>query len=174
MSPVRNCKNILLTGRPGVGKTTLIRKVIDLLNKRAGGFYTEEIREGGQRKGFKIRTLDGEEGILASKGLKSPYRVSKYGVNLQDLEKIAVESILKALSKKEVIIIDEIGKMELYSEKFKEAVAKALNSPKKLIATITQYSCDFTDDIKNRKDVELIKIVPSNLDILAEEIIDKV
>jgi nucleoside-triphosphatase len=92
-------KNILITGKPGCGKTSLIIEIIKELNLPAGGFYTQEIREKGVRKGFKIISLDGREGILARVNFKSPYKVSKYGVNIKDLEEIGIKSILEALEK---------------------------------------------------------------------------
>ena len=166
-------KNVLLTGKPGIGKTTLIKKVIDHLKEKVGGFYTEEIREGGQRKGFKIRTLDGEEGILAHKGIKSAYRVGSYGVNLRDLDNLAWSSVKRAVEGKEVVVIDEIGKMELYSKKFREAVIEALGIPKPVVATIGAQHHKFLDRIKARDDVELITITLDNRDKLAEEIKEK-
>ncbi|MBU4310532.1 AAA family ATPase, partial [bacterium] len=107
--------NILLTGRPGIGKTSILKEIIDTLKINAGGFYTKEVREGETRKGFEIITLNGKRGILAHIDCRSPYRVSKYGVNIKDLEEIAAPAIAEALRNKECIIIDEIGRMELYS-----------------------------------------------------------
>lgn len=163
-------RNILLTGKPGVGKTTLVKKIIEALNRRAGGFYTEEIREGGQRLGFRIRTLDGKEGVLAHKEVKSSHKVGKYGVNLGDLEEIACDSIKRAMEKDEVVIIDEIGKMELYSKRFREVVIEALDSSKLVVATIGPQHIKFLDRIKVRNDVELLTITFDNRDKLAEEI----
>src|SRR4030065_370938 len=115
----------LLTGSPGTGKTTAIRQAIARTNARAGGFYTEEIRSGGSREGFKIVTLDGQEGILAHVGITGPRRVSKYGVDTTSLEKIGVNAIHRAIKEDDVIVIDEIGKMELFSPYFQEAVLQA-------------------------------------------------
>ncbi len=164
-------KNVLLTGRPGVGKTTLIRKISGSLNKKVGGFYTEEIRQDGVRKGFGIKTFDGREGILAHQNIKGRYKVSKYGINLQDLEGVAAASIEDAIAEDEVIIIDEIGKMELYSDKFRAAVIRALNSPKQVMATIGAQRHAFLDEIKRHPDVELITVTVANRDSLAEDII---
>lgn len=87
--------NILLTGRPGIGKTTLIKKLIDSVFLSKGGFYTEEIREGKERIGFLLVTIDGEKTILASVKTKSPYHVSKYSVDVDEFEKIGVEAVKK-------------------------------------------------------------------------------
>ena len=164
--------NILITGKPGVGKTTLIIKLIEELDLNAGGFYTQEMRLGGRRVGFKIITLDGKESILAHIDIKSPYRVSKYGVNLEGLEKVGVESIWRALEKNKIIVIDEIGKMELFSPRFKEAVNSALNSDKITIATILLAPNPYTDKIKRRQDVKLFYLTQENREKVKEEIKD--
>jgi len=155
-------KNIFITGKPGTGKTTLIKKIIDELNLNAGGFFTQEVREAGERVGFNIRTLDGREGILAHKGMKSMFRVGKYGVSLKDLDEVAVGSIRKALRENKVVIIDEIGKMELFSEKFKEAVLQALDSESKVLGTIKFAADPFTDGIKQRDDVVVFELTSEN------------
>jgi len=158
--------NILLTGNPRVGKTTIIKKVVENL-KDVGGFYTEEIREG-YRKGFRIITLDGKEGILAHMDIKSRYRVGKYGVNIEDLENIAVKSVEEGLDR-DIIVIDEIGKMELFSEKFRNILEKALDKGK-VLGTIMKKSNYFADKVKNRKDVKVLLVEESNRDMLVEEI----
>jgi len=164
--------NILITGKPGVGKTTLIIKLIEELDLNAGGFYTQEMRLGGRRVGFKIITLDGKESILAHIDIKSPYRVSKYGVNLEGLEKVGVESIWRALENNKIIVIDEIGKMELFSPRFKEAINSALNSDKITIATILLAPNPYTDKIKRRQDVKLFYLTQENREKVKEEIKD--
>jgi len=168
-------KNIIFTGRPGVGKTTVIMKLISGL-RGVGGFYTEEIRQRGERKGFRIVTLRGKKGILAHKNLNSPYRVGRYGVNIEDLENIAGRSILLALDddKRNIVLIDEIGRMELYSPKFQEAVIKALNSSKRVIATLQERHNRFTDAIRKREDVELIEVTLENRKRLIEELKNKI
>ncbi|MGB3904128.1 MAG: nucleoside-triphosphatase, partial [Anaerolineae bacterium] len=112
-------RTILLTGRPGVGKTTVIKKALDRLEGRAGGFYTAEIRESGRRQGFKIVTLDGQEGILSHVDIRGQPRVSRYGVNLGDLEEVGVAALRRAIAEADLIVVDEIGKMELFSEAFR-------------------------------------------------------
>jgi nucleoside-triphosphatase len=148
-------KNILITGLPGCGKTTLIKEVLKELRIPARGFFTEEIREGGERIGFKIMTLNDKEGILAKKEFKSPYKVSKYGVNLKDLEEIGVEEIEEGLKENSLIVVDEIGKMELFSQKFKEIISKALNSKNKVLGTIMLKSNSFCQKIKIRRDTKI-------------------
>lgn len=147
--------NILITGRPGVGKTTLIKKLAERLGRKAGGFYTEEIRGKKGRTGFRMETLDGKTGILASIDIKSKHRVGKYKVSLEDLENIALPTIESAIKIKDArtVIIDEIGPMELKSPKFKEAVIKALDSPNSVVATIKEKGSDFVNSLKSRKDV---------------------
>jgi len=165
-------KNILLTGRPGIGKTSIIKEVINSLKLDAGGFYTKEIREGGVRKGFEIITLNGRKGILAHIDCKSPYRVSKYGVNIKDLEEIAAPAIEDALKNKECIIIDEIGRMELYSPKFCSLVKKALDSEKKVLGTIQARHNEFLDSIRKREDTKIMELTFENKKKIIEEISD--
>ena len=162
-------------GRPGIGKTTLILKIAKQLeDKKIGGFYTEEIRVAGQREGFRIKTLDGQEGILAHKETASSKKIGKYGVNLKDLEEIGVKAIEKAIADSDIIIIDEIGKMEMFSRSFKGVVQEALNSPKKVIATVPIHESFFLKKVKTRYDSEIIEITKQNRDSLAEEIVEKV
>ncbi len=163
-------KNILLTGRPGIGKTSILKETIDALKINAGGFYTREIREGGTRKGFEIITLNGKKGILAHIDCRSPYRVSKYGVNIKDLEEIAAPAIEEALRNKECIIIDEIGRMELYSPKFCSLVKKALDSEKKVLGTIQARHNEFLNSIRKRKDTKIIEVTFENRRKIVKEI----
>jgi len=164
MGKIKNLRwnNILITGRPGVGKTSVILKVVQQFPGRIGGFITKEIKESGKRAGFKLETLDGKGGILAHINVKSPYKISKYGVNIEDLEKIGVSSIKNALEDCELIIIDEIGKMELFSTSFKNAVLDTLNSNVQVLATITRSNLSFVNYIKSRKDVIILDITVKN------------
>lgn len=161
--------NILITGKPGIGKTTLIRKLVSSIPFSKGGFYTEEIREGKGRIGFSLTTLDGKQSILASVNIKSPYQVGKYSVNIDSIETIGVESIRKAIQEKELIIIDEIGKMELFSEKFRDIVLEALNTGG-VIATVGKGGNDYIDKIKKRNNVKLLEMNLRNRNTLLDEI----
>ncbi len=162
--------NILLTGLPGAGKTTIIKRVIGE-GIDAGGFYTEEMREHGRRTGFKIVTLDGRRDILADTKRESKFRVGKYRINIQALEDLGVGSVSDAIGRKDVVIIDEIGKMELFSERFKEVVLRALDSDKIVLGTIMYKENPFTDAIKDRGDTKVIIVDKSNRDELPREIL---
>ena len=121
------CKIQVITGKPSVGKTSVIKKIIPLLGTSAGGFFTEEIRVMDRRMGFRIVTLDGEEGIMAHVDFNSNYKVGKYRVDLDSFEKVAIPALEKAVMDKSIIVIDEIGKMELFSTKFRELVCNILD-----------------------------------------------
>lgn len=162
--------NILITGRPGVGKTTLIKEIAKKFGKSAGGFYTEEIRKSGQRIGFRIKALDGKTGTLSSIDINSPYRIGKYRVNIPEFESIALPAIEDALANSKIIIIDEIGPMELFSQKFKQAVLKSLDSPNRVIATIKQKGAKFIEQIKSRGEVTIFNLRSDN----KEEILNKI
>ncbi|MCD6363433.1 MAG: NTPase [Synergistetes bacterium] len=162
-------KHLILTGPPGVGKTTLLKKLMEGVSD-ARGFFTEEIREGGRRRGFKLITLSGRECVLAHESLSSPYRVGKYGVNLSDFEKIGVGEIEKGLSEgASIIVIDEIGKMELFSRRFEKALLKALDSLR-VVATMGRINHPVVKRIRARKDVEIIEVRLDNRSILAHQL----
>ena len=155
---------LFLTGRPGVGKTTAIRLVVARLGARAGGFYTEEIREAGRRTGFRLVTLDGATGTLAGLNVPGPYRVGRYGVHLSNLEDLGVKALRRAIRQPTVpvVVIDEIGKMELFSAAFREAVLAGLDSPKLLIGTITMARSPWVEAIKARPNVTVMEVTPAN------------
>lgn len=158
----KNVKNVLITGLPGVGKTTLVVEVLNRYPSKFGGFYTKEVRTGGIREGFKICTTEGTEKLFASVNFNSKYRVSKYAVDLEVLETVGVQSLLNALKSKEVILIDEIGKMECFSSKFKEVVLQCFSSSKKVLATIKLTSDEFTSKLKSFPDTKVIELVRQN------------
>lgn len=165
--------NILLTGIPGIGKTTIIEKVLSVCELNAGGFYTKEIRNKGIRKGFKIIDLQTRrEGILAHVDIESPFRVGKYGVDPGCFEEIGVKALKEALLERELIVIDEIGKMELFSRPFQEKVMQCLSSSKKVLGSIKEKGNPFVDSIKKREDVTIITVDESNRDFIPEKIIN--
>ncbi len=152
----------LLTGMPGSGKTSLIRQVTLQLGDKAGGFYTEEIRNNGVRQGFRIVTLGGQSAPLAHINIRSPYRVSKYGVDIAGLEQVGVVALKEAARRGEVVVVDEIGKMELFSENFKAAVLEIIESGQKVLGTIMLKSDPWADEIKKKPQVKLINVTRNN------------
>jgi len=164
---------ILLTGRPGVGKTTVIRKVVAAGLPLGGGFLTEEIRQERQRIGFRVEDLrTGEEGILAHVDRKGRPRVGRYGVDIASFERIGVAALREALRREGCIIIDEIGKMELFSEAFREVVTEVFDSDRPVLGTIPLHRRPFLDRLRGRDDMTLIEITPSNRSALPERLIE--
>jgi len=163
MSSIASDKKVwLLTGGPGVGKTTIIRRVLREARPSAGGFYTEEIRLGGVREGFRIVTLDGSEAVLAHERNKGRHRVGKYGVDVAAMDTTGVPAIRDAVRSSDVVVIDEIGRMELFSSLFRSAVTEALDSGRKVIGTIMLAPDAWADGVKRRPDVEIVPVTRSN------------
>ena len=165
-------KNILLTGRPGVGKTTVIMRALELLpGIRATGFYTRELRGPRGRLGFEAVTLDGRRRTLAHVNFKSPRRVSKYGVDVEGFEEAIVPSVDPALHPQaQLIVVDEIGKMECFSAKFRETVVRALDSDIPVLGTIGLRGDSFFQSLKRRDDVEVVEVTRANRDRLPERL----
>ncbi len=166
-------KNLLLTGLPGVGKTTVIRKVLSLLPSglKVGGFFTEEVREGGERVGFQIVTVDGQKAWLARKGFLSPRKVGKYGVNVEAIESVIIPVLDKAIEQADLIVVDEIAKMELSHPAFAEIVWRCLESSKPVLGTIQRSNLPFIERVKARADTQIFEVTKENRDILPEKIV---
>ncbi|MCJ7764086.1 MAG: nucleoside-triphosphatase [Dehalococcoidales bacterium] len=152
----------LLTGIPGTGKTSLIKQAVAGMKGKAGGFYTEEIRSNGIRKGFKLVTLDGEEAILAHIKIQSKYQVGKYGVDVDALEKVGVAALQKAIRQCQLVVVDEIGRMELFSDSFRKTVLEIIDSGKWLLGTIMFNSNKWADTIKRRPEVFVAPVTGAN------------
>lgn len=166
----------MLTGRPGVGKTTIVKAVVARLGERAGGFYTEEIREAGQRTGFRLVAFGAgrtRSGILAGVDISSPYRVGRYRVCVDDLESVGVRALWQAMRQPGVnlLVIDEIGKMELMSAAFCEAVEAAMQSAKPVLATVMASSQRWVNDLKVRPEVQLVEVTPANREDMAKQVL---
>ena len=165
---------VLLEGRPGSGKTTVARKLLDELRARGmavSGFTTRELRDGGRRVGFEIESADGQRGLLAHADLPGPPRVGKYGVDLASFERLALPSIA---APKGVVVIDELGKMELASEGFRQAVSSLFERNLPIVATVHAFAHPFTDKLKRRPDVETIRISQRNREALPGRLADLV
>jgi len=162
---------ILLTGAPGVGKTTAIRRVVAAYPGPAGGFYTEEIRLDGQRRGFKIVTLDGQAAVLAHVDYAKTVRVGRYGVDLDALEAVGVTSIIDATAGGGLVVIDEIGPMENLSVAFQEAVLAALASEVPVLGTIVRRREPFADRVKALAGVTVLTLTRDNRDSLVDDVL---
>lgn len=157
-------KNILITGSPGSGKTTLFNDIIKSvkLNKSCnmGGFITREIRNKGTRVGFNIENYEDKKGILAHIDNKEGPRVGKYRVNLSNLENIGIKTLKDCLNSPKVnlVAIDEIGKMEMFHPDFPVLMDKIINSPKILLATVAYRNKELLHKLKNRNDTYLLDL----------------
>jgi nucleoside-triphosphatase len=164
-------KNLLLTGRPGCGKTTLLTRVLERWTGEVRGLVTVESRSsGGGRTGFSLRTLDGREGVLARAGEPGTPRVGKYRVHLEDLEALAVPAIAPDRDTDTLLVIDEVGKMECFSGAFRCAVEAALDSLHPVLGTVPLRASGFPARVKSRPDVTVLEVTSGNRAALPEEI----
>lgn len=168
--------NILLTGPPGVGKTTLLGEIkgkIEGYGYSTGGVYCPEIKENDLRIGFAIVDISsGHKGILSSIHISGP-TVGKYHVNIVDLENIGISALSNALRYADYIFIDEIAPMELKSQLFSEAVWETMESDKTVFAVIHERSQDpFILKVKNRDDVVIFTLSRQNKDYILEKIVE--
>ena len=166
-------KNLLLTGNPGVGKTTLLVKLVERFRQYpVTGFFTEEIREGRERVGFRAVTLSGSSAVFAHKDYHTdPHlRVGHYGVKPDVLETLVLPHLEPGRKGARLVFIDEIAKMELLSARFKEQVWAVLDSPVPVVATITLKGTGFVKRVKSRADTKLATITYQNRDVLAAQL----
>ncbi len=153
-------KNILITGMPRSGKSTLLKEVVLKLQNKVG-FITNEVRKDGARTGFEIELHSNKKVMLADINFVSQYKVSRYFVEINNLDSVLPE-VLK-FDDSDILYLDEIGQMQLFSDKFKEVAVKFLDSKNLCIATISKiYNDDFIESIKQRKDVVLLEITEKN------------
>lgn len=165
----RKNKHILLTGVPGVGKSTLLKKIIDNYTGSKVGIMTSAILKDGRRHNFNVETSSGCDGIIASVDFHSSRKVGKYGVNIQNLDKCLPS--ISDFDKDDLLYLDEIGTMQLYSSDFKKLALKYIDSSNRLIGTIKKRSDDeFITLIKKRDDVEIIDVTRQNRVILFDKI----
>ena len=166
--------NLLLSGKPRSGKTTLVERVLERMRRdspglRLAGFTTSELRDAaGEREGFAIVTLGGEHATLARAGLASRVRVGRYGVDLEAFERLALPELARRDAG--LLIVDEIGKMECASGRFRRAVEDALDAPVAVLATLGISALPFFQALRERPDVEVITVTLRNRDALVEEL----
>lgn len=168
MSPV---KNLLITGNPGVGKTTVLVWLAEYLAEyHPAGFITREIREEGVRKGFLLVSCSGQKRVLSHVDISSPVRVGKYKIDLSGFEEFLKEIHLTEEGT-ELVMIDEIGKMECYSPLFRTSVMTLLDSDQPFIATIGKRGNPFMEAIKSRSDVKLVEVTLRNRESVRDDLL---
>ncbi len=161
---------LLLTGPPRVGKTTCIERLLERLDVPAAGFFTREVRRDGRRVGFDVESLDGRRGTLARVGKPSRWRVGRYGVELESFEAVAIPALEAGLASGALLIVDEIGKMELFSEAFKALLTQTVEGPAPLVGTLMVGNPPFVRRLKTHPAVTLIEVTPANRDGLPEKL----
>jgi len=166
---------LLLTGPPGCGKTTVVRQVVGRLGDLClAGFYTQEMREHGRRVGFEAVGLGGQRGILAHVEIHGRHRVGRYGVNVQEFERILRAEMREPAAGVDLFVVDEIGKMECLSYAFVEAVTRALDGPVPVLATVAATGSGFVAAVKARQDVEIVSVTPANRGDLPDELVQRI
>jgi nucleoside-triphosphatase len=164
--------NILLTGLPGCGKTTLIGKIVQRIGSSCTGFITREMREKGRRVGFAINTLGGAHATMAHIDIGSRYRVGRYGVDLQRIDQLAVPAMIPQ-TPHDIVVVDEIGKMECLSPLFRKTLLQVLDGPNVVLGSISLKGDAFISAVKHRPDVRLIQVSPMNRATLDSDILEQ-
>ncbi len=165
-----------LSGLPGVGKTTTLIKTIEILEEEGyvvGGMITEELRENGKRTGFYVLDwMSKEKKVFAHKDFESRHKVGKYGIDINALEEVGIKALQDAMEKADVIVIDEIGKMEVESKKFVQTVRDILDMDKHIIMTLHKKSRNsLLQEIRRRDDIRMLEVTPINRNLLPFKIV---
>lgn len=168
-------RHALLTGPPRCGKTTVVQRVVEQLSDiRLAGFYTHEVRQSGQRVGFEAVGMGGQTAPLASIKSKSRLRVGKYGVELVKFDSVVRAELQRPIGDVDLFIVDEIGKMELFSDIFVETVRRILNGHVPLLATVALKGSGFISEAKQRPGVKLIHVTHGNRDSLPFDLVKRI
>lgn len=167
-------ENILICGRSGTGKSTLIKRILEFIPPgAASGFLTEEIRDGYQKVGSRIVTTDGREGLLAHVKLSGDHRLGKYGLDIAGFEGMVLHLIDPAKVPAPILVMDEIGPMECLSMKFTAAVDFALGSAKMVLATVNSQSTGYPAELRRRTGAEILELTPENREELFPRILKR-
>jgi nucleoside-triphosphatase len=167
---------VFITGRPGVGKTSVVKEVMDIAKRagyKVGGVLCPELRVKGKRVGFEVVDIaTNSRGILAHVKQSTGPQISRYKVNLEDLNRVGVKAILKALEEADLVIIDEVGPMELFSAEFRKAVIEAVKSPKPVLGVVHWKSRHPLVGFL-RKEVKILEVTPDNRGRLGRRIAEE-
>ena len=166
--------NLLLTGHPGIGKTTLVKRIVERLGHLAlSGFYTEEIRVRSRRMGFRAVALNGTSGVFAHRDYQttSQYRLGPYGVHPRMLANLVLPHLDWKRKRPDLVVVDEIAKMEFLSRPLRETILDLLDSPCPVLGTISLRGAGVLKRIRDREDALLIKVTSKNRSVLDGEIL---
>jgi nucleoside-triphosphatase len=168
-------ENILISGRPGTGKSTLIKRILEHVPPgAASGFLTEEIRDGYQKVGSRIVTTDGREGLLAHVKLCGDHRMGKYGLDIAGFEDLVLHLIDPVRVSAPILVMDEIGPLECQSLKFTAAVDFALGSSKIVLATVNSQDAGYPAELRSRAGAEILELTPENREELFPRILKRI
>jgi nucleoside-triphosphatase len=161
---------LLLTGPPRCGKTTVVQRVAARFPGQAAGFYTREVRQRGQRVGFEIVTLDGQRALLSHVDFPGPHRVGRYGVNLENFHRVALPAI-EPRPGLDLIVVDEVGRMECFSRSFVAALERLWDAPISLLATVAEKGGGYIAALKTKPDIILLTVTPANREGLPDHLL---